>query len=59
MTSFWFLYCDLELIQRINILLLLLTLNICGVLLDLISFAQLKKREKHPWRSVTFSKVAD
>ena len=26
---------------------------------DLVSFAQFKKREKHPWRSVTFSKVAD
>ena len=28
------------------------------VLRDLVTFAQLKKREKHPWRSVTFSKVA-
>ena len=25
---------------------------------DLVSFVQFKKREKHPWRSVTFSKVA-
>ena len=25
---------------------------------DLVPFAQIKKREKHPWRSVTFSKVA-
>ena len=24
---------------------------------DLVAFAQFKKREKHPWRSVTFSKV--
>ena len=24
---------------------------------DLVPFAQLKKGEKHPWRSVTFSKV--
>ena len=31
---------------------------ICDVLRDLAPFAQLKKREKHPWRSVTFSKVA-
>ena len=25
---------------------------------DLVSFAQFKKREKFPWMSVTFSKVA-
>ena len=25
---------------------------------DLVPFAQFKKREKHQWRSVTFSKVA-
>ena len=25
---------------------------------DLVLFVQLKKRETHPWRSVTFSKVA-
>ena len=25
---------------------------------DLVSFVQFKKREKHPWRSITFSKVA-
>ena len=25
---------------------------------DLVLCAQFKKREKHPWRSVTFSKVA-
>ena len=31
---------------------------ICDVLHDLVPFAQLKKREKHPWRSITFSKVA-
>ena len=30
----------------------------CDVLLDLVPFVQFKKREKHPWRSVTFSKVA-
>ena len=28
------------------------------VLRDLVPFAQFKKHEKHPWRSVTFSKVA-
>ena len=31
---------------------------ICDVLRDFASFAQLKKCEKHPWRSATFSKVA-
>ena len=29
-------------------------LNICGVLRDLQPFVQFKKREKHPWRTVTF-----
>ena len=29
------------------------------VLRDLVPFVQFKKREKHPWRSVNFSKVAD
>ena len=32
--------------------------NVYDALRDLVSFAQFKKREKHPWRSVTFSKVA-
>ena len=31
---------------------------ICGALRDLIPFVQFKKRKKHPWRSVNFSKVA-
>ena len=31
---------------------------ICDVLRDLVSFVQFKKREKHPWRSITLSKVA-
>ena len=30
----------------------------CDALRDLVSFVQIKKREKHPWRNVTFSKVA-
>ena len=30
-----------------------------GALRDLVVFAQFKKREKHPRRSVNFSKVAD
>ena len=29
----------------------------CGALRDLVPFVQFKKREKHPWRSVYFSKV--
>ena len=33
-------------------------LDICGALRDLVPFVQFKKREKHPWRSVSFSKVA-
>ena len=31
---------------------------ICDALLDLVPFVQFKRREKHPWRSVNFSKVA-
>ena len=27
------------------------------VLRDLVPFKQFKKRKKHPWRSVTFSKI--
>ena len=30
----------------------------CDALRDFVSFVQFKKREKKPWRSVTFSKVA-
>ena len=30
----------------------------CDVLRVLVPFAQFKKPEKHPWRSVIFSKVA-
>ena len=32
--------------------------GICGALGDLVSFVQFQKREKHPWRSVNFRKVA-
>ena len=32
--------------------------GICDVLRDLVPFVQFKKREKHPWRRVNFSKVA-
>ena len=31
--------------------------GICDALHDLEPFAQFKKREKHPWRSVNLSKV--
>ena len=30
----------------------------CDALRDFVSFVQFKKREKYPWRSVNFSKVA-
>ena len=30
----------------------------CGALRDLVPFVKFKKREKHPRKSVTFSKVA-
>ena len=30
----------------------------CDALRDLVAFVQFKKLEKHPWRSVNFSKVA-
>ena len=29
----------------------------CDVSRDLVPFIQFEKRENHPWRSVTFSKV--
>ena len=29
------------------------------ILRDLVPFVQFKKREKHPWRSVTFGKDKD
>ena len=38
----------------LNILLILL----CDAWRDLSPFAQYKKLEKHPWKSVTFGKVA-
>ena len=30
----------------------------CDAMRDLVPFVQFKKREKHPWISVTFSKIA-
>ena len=32
--------------------------TICDALRNLVPFVQFKKRKKHPWRSVNFSKVA-
>ena len=32
--------------------------NVYDALRDLVPFAQFKKREKHPWWSVSFSKIA-
>ena len=32
--------------------------SICDALRDLVPFIQYKKREKYPWKSDTFSKVA-
>ena len=32
--------------------------SIYGALRDLVASVEFKKREKHPWRSVNFSKVA-
>ena len=34
------------------------TVDIFGALCDLVAFVQYKKRDKHPWRSVNYSKVA-
>ena len=36
---------------------LLSSLNLCDALQNLVPFAQFKKREKHPWRSITCSRV--
>ena len=32
--------------------------EICDALRGLVPFVQVKKRKKHPWKSVNFSKVA-
>ena len=37
---------------------LLWSINSYSTLRDVVPFVQFQKREKHPWRSVTFSKVA-
>ena len=35
------------------------TSSISDALRYLVQFVQFKKREKHPWRNVTFSDIAD
>ena len=47
-----------RLIIRPNLFILSTSYTICDALRDLVPFVQFKKREKHPWRSVNFSKVA-
>ena len=43
--------------DTINIDYEVLMLTKCDALRNLVPFVQFKKREKHPWRSITFSKV--
>ena len=47
----------LSLLLRFSVLSLCVGVE-CGALRDLVPFVQFKEREKHPWRGVTFSKVA-
>ena len=35
-----------------------MSISICNALRGLVPFVQLKKSETHPWKSITFSKVA-
>ena len=56
----------IEIILIFTFLILILNINsnslktfeICGALGDLVPFVQFIKPEKHPWRSINFSKVA-
>ena len=41
-----------------KVIMINMALYICDALSDLVPFIQFKKREKHPWRSATFIKVA-
>ena len=47
-----------SLLQIFMIVLVIWISVICGALRDLVAFVQFKNHEKHPWRSVTFSKIA-
>ena len=49
---------NINVLEQANILKFSKLDYICGALRDLVQFIQFKKREKHPWRSVNFSKVA-
>ena len=42
-----------------HLVFMMLSVGICDALRDLVPFVQFKNRDKHPWRSSTFSKVAD
>ena len=50
--------CCNKLLNVFCVIIALLYQIICDALRDLVPFLQIKKREKHPWRRVTFSKVA-
>ena len=48
--------CTFSKIHIIEAFLYCCIIVICGALRDLVPFVQFRKRGKHPWRSVTFSK---
>ena len=54
--SYTFLFV-LEIVESLQCVLKRLPSPICDALHDLVTFVQFKKREKHPWRSVNFSKL--
>ena len=59
LTSFYRTYSMfLKISYSMMVIVCLQSFSICGVLRDLVLFVQFKKREKYPWRSVNFSKVA-
>ena len=53
----WLIYFKYQRTQNCSMTMLVVS-NTCDALRDLISFMQFKKRKKHPWRIVTFSKNA-
>ena len=50
------LHMDIKLPNNVLIITLAFII-VCDAMRDLVLFVQFKKREKHPWRSVTFSNV--
>ena len=58
LTIHWGLNKSLTLVTLDTFEILLQNQYIWDALRDLVPFAQFKKREKHTWRSITFSKVA-